>query len=391
MASKTYQVILITRPNRIGLKEACDKNSIELIEVAVPNLIRCGTQRFGNLGMWLRVRAWAAEVRRVVKSLDASRDVAYGHLVTFHSVQMPSVFDECKFTKVWGPVSGMEYVPSLYLYYLGPDRLKESLRNLLLKLTKKFVQQKSRGYDVMLYGNSQTMNATEKRRNGVARIVMPNNIDTNSGDFMEHSWKISEDLRLLFVGTCQAQRALPLVLEAMAGLKSLKWSIDIAGTGSGLDFWKSLAEKLEISDRVKFHGWVGKDVVDRLYNECHLFVFPSLRDGGGSGMLEAIDRGMPVLALDWGGPSDVIGSSGAGYLFPVSNPKQTVQAIREWFEELFAGKIQYSTLVSATRNFDVHQFSWEFKSNALESALEEVNCSKKRASQQSSSNKHVQR
>lgn len=123
---------------------------------------------------------------------------------------------------------------------------------------------------------------------------------------------------------------------------------------------------------LSFHGCVGKDVVNRLYQENHLFALPSLRDGGGSGMLEAIDRGMPVLALDWGGPSDVSGASGAGMLFPVTNPAETIHTMRNWLEHLFEGRIQYSALVSTTRNFDVNQFSWEFKSNTLQSALTEA-------------------
>lgn len=371
-ASRTGKVILITRPNRSGLKEACDTSGIELLEVKVPALIRLGTQGLGDFGMWLRVNAWAAQVRKTVRALDASRGVSYGHLVTFHSVQMPSVFDGCTFTKVWGPVSGMEYIPQSYIRHMGPDRLKETLRNFLLKATTKSIQEKSLGYDVILYGNTQTMNAVEKRRAGVSRLVMPNNIDANSGNFPQRNWKPGNELRLLFVGSCQARRAIPLVLHALAKSSHLYWTIDIAGTGSGLEQWKALAETLSIKDRVKFHGWVGKEKVDQLFDRSHLFVFPSLRDGGSSGMLEAIERGMPVLALDWGGPADVIGNSGAGHLFPVSSPEETIHAFRSWFDDLFQGRILYSDLISAVNAYDIRIFGWDYKMSSLSSAIEEA-------------------
>lgn len=368
-AARDYDVVLITRPNQSKLKESCVTHEIELIEIEVPKLARLFTQRFGDLGMWLRVHEWGRRVRKKIRHLNASRKFEYGHLVTFHSVQMPFVFDGCDFTKVWGPVSGMEFVPNQYMEYLGPDRLTELLRNSILRLSKNKIIARACQYDVILYGNSQTKNAIESSRKSICRVVMPNNVNIDNKNYVSRSWNPNEQLRLLFVGSCQARRALSLLFYALQGLKHFNWQIDIAGTGSGLEYWKKLASDLSLQDKIRFHGWVGKDDVDRLYQQSHLFVFTSLRDGGGSGMLEALDRGLPVLALDWGGPSDAIGDSGAGELFPVSNPEATIESMRAWFDGLFQGQIQYANYSRAVRDFDRKQFSWKFKSDSLNSAV----------------------
>jgi len=371
MAAKRAKVHLITRPDRDGLQEVCEENNIELHEVPVPHLKRKLTQKLGDPGMWFRVHAWAKSVRAKVRELDSSYDVEYGHLVTFHSVRMPSVFDGCNFTKVWGPVSGLEYVPKEYYRWVGRERFHESLRNRLAGLGHKKLIKKAKDFDVILYGNSQTKNAVESERKGVCRVVLPNNA-TPKDEHLDRAWKKGETLRLVFVGSCQGRRGIPLLLEALKRTEGLEWKVDIAGIGPGLEFWKDYVAKSDLGQKVCFHGWVDKSVVNALYDECHLFAFPSIRDGGGSGMLEALERGVPVLALDWGGPADVIGDSGAGALFPVTSPNETIKAMRDWFSQILDDENLYENLLASTRKFNIEQFSWGYKQKQLDSALAEV-------------------
>ena len=371
MAAKRAKVHLITRPDRDGLKEVCFENNVELHEVPVPPWTRKFTQKLGDPGMWMRVHAWAKSVREKVRELDSSYDVDYGHLVTFHSVRMPSVFDECDFIKVWGPASGLEYVPDQYFPWVGRERSQESFRNKLAAVVQKRLIKKAKQFDVILFGNSQTMKAVEAQRKGVNRVVLPNNA-VPKDEYLERRWKKEEPLKLVFVGSCQGRRGIPLLLEALKRTEGLNWQMDIAGTGPALDFWKEYVAKSGLGERVRFHGWVDKSVVNGLYDQCHLFAFPSVRDGGGSGMLEALERGVPVLALDWGGPADVIGNSGAGALFPVSTPEETIGSMCRWFSRLLEEETIYEDLLASARDFDLERFSWSYKQKQLDSALAEV-------------------
>jgi len=371
MAAKRAKVHLITRPGRDGLKEVCIENNVELHEVPVPSLTRKFTQKLGDPGMWMRVHAWAKSVRGKVRQLNSSYNIDYGHLVTFHSVRMPSVFEDCDFVKVWGPASGLEYVPKEYFQWLGRERLHESFRNKLAALGHKRLIRKAKGFDVILFGNSQTMNAVETERKGVNRVVLPNNA-VPKDEYQERSWKKGETLRLVFVGSCQGRRGIPLLLEALKRTEGLDWHMDIAGTGPGLEFWEKYVKESGLGERVRFHGWVDKSVVNELYDQCHLFAFPSIRDGGGSGMLEALERGVPVLALDWGGPADVIGDSGAGALFSVKTPEETINSMCLWFARLFEEETVYVDLLDSARSFDLKRFGWSYKQEQLDSALAEI-------------------
>jgi glycosyltransferase involved in cell wall biosynthesis len=57
-------------------------------------------------------------------------------------------------------------------------------------------------------------------------------------------------------------------------------------------------EKLLIADRVLFPGYVDDATLVALYQACHLFVFPSLYEGFGLPVAEALACGAPALASD---------------------------------------------------------------------------------------------
>ena len=89
-------------------------------------------------------------------------------------------------------------------------------------------------------------------------------------------------------------------------------------------------------------------------------------------MLEALERGVPVLALDWGGPADVIGDSGAGALFSVKTPEETINSMCLWFARLFEEETVYVDLLDSARSFDLKRFGWSYKQEQLNSALAEI-------------------
>ena len=56
-----------------------------------------------------------------------------------------------------------------------------------------------------------------------------------------------------------------------------------------------MANELGISDQVRFSGYVSHDELRALYQSCRLFFFPSLYEGLGLPILEALHFGAPVV------------------------------------------------------------------------------------------------
>jgi len=93
----------------------------------------------------------------------------------------------------------------------------------------------------------------------------------------------------------------------------------LAGQGSLLEETRKLANELDLEDKVRFLG-VRHDVPD-LMNAADAYVMSSAREGMPMVLLEASACGLPVVATDVGGNSEVVLSGTTGYIVPPRNPE----------------------------------------------------------------------
>lgn len=116
---------------------------------------------------------------------------------------------------------------------------------------------------------------------------------------------------LLSVGTLQPRKNYQMLIRAFAPVAArYPHSLVIAG-GKGWLFDQILAEatRLGIEDRVRFVGFVDDADLAALYSEATLFVFPSLYEGFGLPLLEAMACGVPVLSANASSLPEVAGEA----------------------------------------------------------------------------------
>lgn len=107
----------------------------------------------------------------------------------------------------------------------------------------------------------------------------------------------------LYVGRVTVDKNLPAFLSL-----KLPGSKVVVGDGpSRANYIKRFPETL-------FHIANGDAELAACYNAANVFVFPSRTDTFGLVMLEALACGVPVAAFPVTGPTDVLGTSGAGVL-----------------------------------------------------------------------------
>ena len=88
---------------------------------------------------------------------------------------------------------------------------------------------------------------------------------------------------------------------------------------------KARAAALGIEGDVRFLGWVGDGQMEGLYAAADAFVFPSLSEGFGLPVLEAMASGTPVVAADRAALPEVAG--GAAVLFDPDDPEGAAEAL----------------------------------------------------------------
>jgi glycosyltransferase involved in cell wall biosynthesis len=88
---------------------------------------------------------------------------------------------------------------------------------------------------------------------------------------------------------------------------------------------QALAGELGIEERVRFPGWISDVDLEDLYRAAACFVLPTIREGFGLPVLEAMARGLPVACSDIPALSEVAGD--AALLFDPGDTGSIAQAI----------------------------------------------------------------
>jgi len=115
---------------------------------------------------------------------------------------------------------------------------------------------------------------------------------------------------LLHVGHHGPRKNLGLLLDAFARLESRELHLILAGReGPATNPLRQACQRLGLEDRVHFLGYVLPEDLSALYQRATCFVFPSLEEGFGLPVLEAMAAGIPVVSAATGSLPEVVGDS----------------------------------------------------------------------------------
>ncbi|MEZ4510416.1 MAG: glycosyltransferase family 1 protein [Chloroflexota bacterium] len=131
---------------------------------------------------------------------------------------------------------------------------------------------------------------------------------------------------LLHVGTLQPRKNIPVLLEALAQINRPDLPLVLVG-GKGWLFDEIFArvQALGLQNRVRFTGYVPDEVLPLWYNAATLLLFPSLYEGFGLPILEAMACKTAVIAANTSSIPEAVGN--AGLLFDPHNPAQLAEQI----------------------------------------------------------------
>jgi len=100
---------------------------------------------------------------------------------------------------------------------------------------------------------------------------------------------------ILFVGRLASQKGAEYLMGAIPKINQ-EYTVVFCGDGYLRKPLENYAEMLDVSNRVKFTGFLGQGRLARMYAECSLFVSPSLREPFGISLLDAMAAGKPCIA-----------------------------------------------------------------------------------------------
>lgn len=124
-----------------------------------------------------------------------------------------------------------------------------------------------------------------------------------------------ESVELLAVGSLVPRKGYDVLIAALAGLADKPWGLTIVGADDRAPE-TTAALKAQIaadglSGRIRLTGALEQTELHAAYGEADLFVMPSLFEGYGMVLTEAVARGLPILCTTGGAAAETVPDTAA--------------------------------------------------------------------------------
>lgn len=137
-------------------------------------------------------------------------------------------------------------------------------------------------------------------------------------------------LHIVAVGSIVPRKAYDLLVRALAGVRNRNWRLTIAGPADrspvAMGALRNAVRETGLSDRVALVGPLPTAELDSLYAGADLFVLPSLYEGYGMVLAEAMARGLPIVCTTGGAAAETVPDDAAIKVAP-GDERELAQAL----------------------------------------------------------------
>ncbi len=179
---------------------------------------------------------------------------------------------------------------------------------------------------------------TEDMKRCLSRIyngeiqVVTNGVDL-SGFAASHSLVVRDkgQLTAIYVGSLIPVKGVEHLISAFGLLRGMNVNcvLMIVGDGQSRHILERQVANLGLRDVVRFVGRVPHDQIPRYLSESSIFTLPSLSEGMPLVILESFAAGLPIVATNVRGISEIVRDGENGLLVPPRDPNALAEAIRK--------------------------------------------------------------
>jgi len=158
-------------------------------------------------------------------------------------------------------------------------------------------------------------------------IVIPNGADMKA--LAPKEVQVHQPPVIVFAGRFMPQKAPLQIARALNQLKDLPWKCVMIGDGPLLADTKMEVASFGMEDRFMFPGWVTPEETMMWFDQSDILFMPSLSEGLPVVGVQAVAKGLAIVASRVGGFADLVDENKNGYLFDPNDLAGFSSALRK--------------------------------------------------------------
>ncbi len=156
--------------------------------------------------------------------------------------------------------------------------------------------------------------------------VIPNGVDL--GRLQPAGIQIQKPLRIVFAGRFMEQKNPLQIVQTLSELKDLPWHCVMIGDGPLMsDIQRTIVED-DLQERFSLTGWVTPEQVLDWFDKSDILFMPSLSEGLPIVGVQALAKGLAIVASKIGGFLDIVDDGENGFLVDLADPSGFSNALR---------------------------------------------------------------
>lgn len=177
--------------------------------------------------------------------------------------------------------------------------------------------------------------ADAKRVRVIPMPVNPLFMSDRAAADRQPSMRDRQTYTILTVARLTPQKNIDVLMDALVILRArgIDARVKIVGDGTERSALQAKARALNLEPCVEFLGMRPQTELPALYAACDVFVLPSVREGMGLVLAEALLCGVPVIATESGGVTDIVRDGETGLLFPERDADALAGALEHYWRE----------------------------------------------------------
>ncbi len=392
--ARFHEVHVLTHPsNREGIEKALQgapRPTLSFEYFDIPRWL--GVLRKLQGGFQFYTYLWQIQAYFVARRLHRKfRFDAFHHLTYANDWAASFVGALLPIPYLRGPCGGAQKTPRPFLSeYAWHNRFWERVRagmGWVLRHDPFFILGQSRARKILVC-NRESLEAIPKRFQQKATLFPVNGISPEDLTLIagRNGSRVSRDDQAPVSGATPQKEFRVLSAAQLIALKGYGLAIRafkpfadqhsdakmvIMGEGPDLPRLEKLVRSLQLSHQVLFPGWMARNALLDAMCSCDVFLFPSLRDGGGAVVVEAMAAGIPVICMDLAGPGMHV-TEKCGIKIPARSPDETIELMAQALERLFQDKDLRVKMGQAGRVRAEQVYSWDHLGERLLMIYQEV-------------------